>query len=388
MVDLYIKQTLIKEMVNYMANPSVSDLLAHFKQQNDLLEPMVKTQDINQDFTQAPMTDAQKGEQAGIQSANAVAPTAQDALNAGQQLIRQSGTPGGIGAVNQVPVDSSTPVDMGRYPNGFVDTAKNVGSAIGNGASTAWDYLQNPAEAIGAKPWGEYLNPPSAPVSPSIGSGNGQVSTTSIQAGSNEKTSTGDNEKVLTTSPVPRQEVPQVKTPASLNQAVEQINGQEIPSQEQLQGVNAQKHQIAQEGYLQQAGQAKAIAESSDYWLNQKQQMDSKIDDVTNNIQNIQKVDPNRIFNDGNMFNKMSFLVSAMHGGLNAGGPLTNLINNDIQAQISNRDSELEADKGLVNVFMKRGDDAMSAAMNARQYYTLYAQNMQKAMAEDARRQA
>lgn len=100
-----------------------------------------------------------------------------------------------------------------------------------------------------------------------------------------------------------------------------------------------------------------------------QQEIYNKIDAQTEKINQMTKIDPNRIWNNGSVGNKIAFLVSAGFGGLQKGGALDNLIQNDLAAQVKDAEIGSENDRGVLQVFLKQGDTMREAIQNAMSYY-------------------
>ncbi len=102
--------------------------------------------------------------------------------------------------------------------------------------------------------------------------------------------------------------------------------------------VEAEKQKTLAEGEQAAREQGASLeanrANQAQTWMNQAQEKaDNMTSSFTKEANQMIRVDPMRVFNQGSTGNKIAFMISAAFGGLAQGGALTSIINNDIKAQ-------------------------------------------------------
>lgn len=168
---------------------------------------------------------------------------------------------------------------------------------------------------------------------------------------------------------IKQQSVPELAPSEQLKQAADTISKEKDISYDDALKV-AKDTATAEQSAAEQAKQTgEAVVGQIPAMQQRQQEIYNRIDSQTEKINNMTKVDPNRIWNNGSVGNKIAFLVSAGFGGLQKGGALDNLIQNDIAAQVKNAELGSENDRGILQVYLKQGDTMREAIQNAMAYY-------------------
>ncbi len=349
-----------------MANElSQQDLLNHFSQQNQLLaqtlKPMVKPEDIGQDFQEAPQ--APQEEPIAEKNSVQVAPGRTDQqMNDQQQYMDEKN-------YNQMRDNNELPGQgiQGDPSRGPANAINDTLSAVNNFGNWYIKPAIDPIKNIYNSLVGNSSNP----------------ATTAIDSGktSDNVAQTADTSGVSAPKfnqgniPLPKDiQLGDVGSAPALSKAEEQVNQEIPPDVSQVKANLQNENALAQKELQQKQDYYKGLAESAPYFEQKRQEDFDKIDNITNQMQNIAKIDPNRLWNDNSIGGKIGFLVAASFGGLQQGGALKGLIDNDIASQVRNIQNNMDNNKGLVSIFMKQGEDMATAVQNARLYGEKYIQ--------------
>jgi hypothetical protein len=169
------------------------------------------------------------------------------------------------------------------------------------------------------------------------------------------------------------EKIPMPESPKILSDAEKLVKSEKLPSEKEISDKLTLEAKAKEESAL-------AGKKYVDEVIAQKTDLDAKIlanntrmDKVADDIHNIASIDPNRVWNNNSTMGKISFVISAMFGGLNTGGALKTIIDNDIDAQVKNQASSLDKNKGLLNIYMKNGEDLQSAKQHVESFYKTYA---------------
>jgi len=343
----------------------MKDLLEHFKRQNELLTPMINPEDIGQDFIGGDPIPEDSQAKDSIQQA----PGRTDQQMQDQQDYMNDQNYNRLKDNNDLPGQNA----QGRDPANWKDTLLN----------TLNPFTPTQASIVGGKLGGH-------PIDEKTGREISQ--TPSVEAGADSSTVTNTGPNVTTGAKDPRssvehissgkeQQLPMVQTPESVNAAAKIIaQEKQIPFEDAL--------KIAQNDASQNLATATSAKDQYENALStlpamqaRQKEIYTKIDNQVNEINNISKIDPNRIWNQGSTGNKLAFLVSAAFGGLQADGPLRAVINSDIQAQIQDANNESENKRGVLSVFLKQGDSMREAIQNTMGFYKGYVDSL-KAMGQ------
>lgn len=327
----------------------IDDLLAHFKQQNDMLSPMIKPEDIQGDFKQAPMSEDQKGEQAGVQAVNQAAPVANQALQEGQRFVNQQ---------------QNTPLNPEQF-----------------GALTE----QQRQDMVSGR------SPQSVPQLDNIFSSGAPV----MQNNSADFVSLRDNPNGQLVSSLPP--VPGISSAKPVNQeetkqAIKSANDLQAQNESDIKGAGTYYEAMKQGLQAERTGEANLANQTAEDYAKVAQgqqaymaQQQAKADEQANNLKGelsqMIDVDPNRIWSNDNVGGKFGFLISAMYGGLETGKPLSNLIQNDINAQVKDIQTHHEKANNFVALLEKYTGNTAEAAKMATSTYELMIKAHQTAMA-------
>ena len=127
------------------------------------------------------------------------------------------------------------------------------------------------------------------------------------------------------------------------------------------------------EANKEEMGQASAKLEAQQKFVADiHQKVEDASTQLSGELDKMVNIDPNRIWNQGSMGNKFAFLVSAAFGGLQTGGALSNLITNDINAQMQDVRTHGAKANNLVSLMEKYTGNLMDASKMAYDFQNKY----------------
>jgi len=338
--------------------------------------PMVKPEDLGQDFAAAPQVPEEYNpfDKTTVEVPRQKTPQENSdeefrRNSENYNMLRDAGQlpgqdiPGGADTIKRGPADFTTGTslreDIGQTPLGklYFDT---------------YDFLTKNRSGLPSEPSSTAITP-NAPLKTSEGATAENIIPTTPESGTTASEKPLDYPVRL----VGAEKAPQVGLPeksAATDEAVKEIGSQKIPTPEERKPILEQQANAAIAAKKTEMDFYEDISNTQPDLYKRYSDTMNKLRETEDNVKNFTKIDPNRVWNQGSVGNKISFLISAAFGGLQNGGALKNLIDNDIAAQVKDQQAGIEGNRGLLNVFIKQGEDLVTAIQNTRLFGQKYVQ--------------